>query len=244
MEPPPRPAAAAAAFPKLEVLDRDAVASHRHRFIRPTKCIVENKDVTLFLTSHAYRDIGLFVQQLNYSLCPRKLNATGSKAQSFPTNGPRQDPVIVTKLRDLLARVESLIEQAPPDPGPRRFGNISFRKWHALLAEHVQDCLSEVLAGTPYQPSSAPLPSPAGDVEKEQGSEQGSEQSEATAFDELKVYFLGSFGSSQRLDYGTGHELSFLAFLGCLWKLGFFEGQGTEKEGDMERSIVLGVIQP
>jgi serine/threonine-protein phosphatase 2A activator len=30
---------------------------------------------------------------------------------------------------------------------------------------------------------------------------------------ELKEYLLGSFGSPQRLDYGTGHELSFVAFI-------------------------------
>jgi serine/threonine-protein phosphatase 2A activator len=30
---------------------------------------------------------------------------------------------------------------------------------------------------------------------------------------EILPYFVGSFGSAQRLDYGTGHELSFAAFL-------------------------------
>lgn len=62
-----------------------------------------------------------------------------------------------------------------------------------------------------------------------------------TAADELQVYLLGSFGSPQRLDYGTGHELSFLAFLGALWKLGLFEGQGP---GNAERGIVIGVFEP
>jgi serine/threonine-protein phosphatase 2A activator len=52
---------------------------------------------------------------------------------------------------------------------------------------------------------------------------------------------MGSFGSAQRLDYGTGHELSFVAFVACLWKLGFFN---DAKQGDMEREIVLNVIEP
>jgi serine/threonine-protein phosphatase 2A activator len=51
---------------------------------------------------------------------------------------------------------------------------------------------------------------------------------------------LGSFGSPQRLDYGTGHELSFLAFLGCLWKLNFFP---RSEQGVEERGIVLGVFE-
>ena len=62
-----------------------------------------------------------------------------------------------------------------------------------------------------------------------------------TAKEELKGYFLGSWGSAQRLDYGTGHELSFLAFLGGIWKLNGFP-QTTP--GVEERAIVLGIVQP
>lgn len=36
---------------------------------------------------------------------------------------------------------------------------------------------------------------------------------------EITPYFLGGFGSGQRLDYGTGHELSFAAFLSTLFLL-------------------------
>jgi serine/threonine-protein phosphatase 2A activator len=38
----------------------------------------------------------------------------------------------------------------------------------------------------------------------------------AAAAIELKVYINDSFGSNQRIDYGTGHELAFLLFLYCL----------------------------
>ena len=36
---------------------------------------------------------------------------------------------------------------------------------------------------------------------------------------EITPYFTGAFGSGQRLDYGTGHELSFCAFLCTLFLL-------------------------
>ncbi|KAK2811270.1 Serine/threonine-protein phosphatase 2A activator 1 [Arthroderma sp. PD_2] len=72
--------------------------------------------------------------------------------------------------------------------------------------------------------------------------QQRSEDGETvTAKEELMAYLTGSFGSSQRLDYGTGHELSFLAFLACLWKLNGFARAGP---GEEERGIVVGVIEP
>ena len=39
---------------------------------------------------------------------------------------------------------------------------------------------------------------------------------------ELKSYFDESFGSYIRVDYGTGHEINFLAFCCCLYKIGYF----------------------
>lgn len=39
---------------------------------------------------------------------------------------------------------------------------------------------------------------------------------------ELKSYFDESFGSFIRVDYGTGHEINFIAFCCCLYKIGYF----------------------
>ncbi|KAJ3414965.1 Serine/threonine-protein phosphatase 2A activator 2 [Chytridiales sp. JEL 0842] len=36
---------------------------------------------------------------------------------------------------------------------------------------------------------------------------------------EVSIYFLNSFGNKKRIDYGTGHEAHFMAFLLCLYKL-------------------------
>ena len=39
------------------------------------------------------------------------------------------------------------------------------------------------------------------------------------AIPEVKVYLTEAFGSYERIDYGTGHELNFVVFLLCMVKM-------------------------
>ncbi|KAI3391630.1 hypothetical protein diail_7031 [Diaporthe ilicicola] len=231
MEPPKQTAGhQTATLSQLEILN----PSVPHSFSAPSKCINEGPDVARFLTSKAYRDIGIFVMQLNRALCPRK--SANGPSKTFTLGGNRQDTASVRKLRDLLERTARLIDEAPPDPGPRRFGNISFRKWYQLLEDNVDGLLREFVSADILDFGASK-----GTSAQNSGT-RGEDDESARAIDELKAYFLGGFGSAQRLDYGTGHELSFLAFVGCLWKLGAFKDGGAG--GDIERDIVLGVFEP
>lgn len=45
------------------------------------------------------------------------------------------------------------------------------------------------------------------------------------------VYLLEGFGNSTRIDYGTGHEISFVMFLCCLFKIGFFTDSDKSSTG-------------
>ncbi|KAL8664882.1 MAG: hypothetical protein Q9202_002744 [Teloschistes flavicans] len=126
----------------------------------------------------------------------------------------------VRHIRALLVELNAIIDDVPPDPGPRRFGNVSFRRWYDTVEAQLPTLLSRYL---PERVLSFPT------------------SSDVAPQTELLSYLLGAFGSSQRLDYGTGHELSFLAFLGCIWKLGGFSDDSAEEE---ERGIVLGIIEP
>jgi serine/threonine-protein phosphatase 2A activator len=235
MEPPknPTPDALAAStstspssFTTLEILD----PSKPPKFARPSKQINDGSDVASFLVSKAYRDIGIFVLQLNRAMCPRKVRGEDGKdkTQTFDVGSKLEtEPVeSVKKLQQMLAKIESYINEAPPDTGPRRFGNVSFRKWYKLLEDRASDLLREYIPAPVLQFGSSSHTGP----------------DEATAEDELKAYLLGAFGSPQRLDYGTGHELSFLAFLIGLWKLGTFTD--GEPNGGIERNLVLGVFEP
>lgn len=196
--------------PKLPLLDLNSLPT----FTTPTKRINEGHDVTRFLTSLAYRDIVTFILQLNHSLIPRT-NPSSSVPTTFSlTSTPPSTPSIQA-LQALLKSIESYIDEAPPETGPRRFGNVSFRKWYVLLEARLGGLLDEGLLGQTLN---------------------------IGAKDEVSSYLLGAFGSSQRLDYGTGHELSFIAFLACLWKLGLFK-DGLQDD-EIDRQIVISVIEP
>ncbi|KAM3547086.1 Serine/threonine-protein phosphatase 2A activator 1 [Beauveria bassiana] len=204
----------ATALTRLEVLDRTALPE----FIKPVKRIHESVDVCEFLTSLAYRDIGIFIMQLNHAVCPRRRQGT-PVPETFIISSRNQPVAPVVALQELLADIERLIDQAPPAAGPRRFGNLSFRTWHTLLKDRVDAMLEAGVLGKTIAAAGG-----------------------KAAREEIKSYLLGGFGSSQRLDYGTGHELSFVAFLGCLWKLGHFKTD--QEEAEVEREIVFSVIEP
>jgi len=208
--------------PTLSVLD----LSKPHRFIKPIKRINEGHDVPHFLVSRAYSDIGTFVMQLDTAMCPRKVDVGGQK--QLKTWDLDSSGIVVSglvgKIQSMLKTIEAIIDEVPPDTGPRRFGNVSFRRWHELLESRISSILRQYIS-----PEILDAGSPG----------------EVTAEDELTSYLLGGFGSAQRLDFGTGHELSFLAFLGCLWKLGgFTAGSEVPDDGRLERGIVLGIIEP
>lgn len=191
-----------------------------HEFVKPKKQINDGGDVSFFLTSTGYADIMTWLLQLNAAMFPKK-TASSYEAWQLSSDGSRfSEPVL--RLRSLVEKLEAIIDEAPPDPGPRRFGNISFRKWYEIVESRLPRLLDEALS-----PETLDFGTP--------------QASATSAREELQAYLIGSFGSSQRLDYGTGHELSFLAFLGGIWKLrGFAKGES----GVEERGIVIGVIEP
>ena len=75
------PSASSAPPAALEVLD----PADPPKFQKLEKRINDGPDVTTFLTTKAYRDIGLFVLQLNRALCPRKHEAAAGGKESIQT---------------------------------------------------------------------------------------------------------------------------------------------------------------
>lgn len=70
--------------------------------------------------------------------------------------------------------------------------------------------------------------------------------SDSPVLEEVIPYFTQSFGNPQRLDFGTGHELNFLAFIGALLTeniAGELKGDDVLKVFDSYYKVCRGVIR-
>ncbi|KAK4051985.1 Serine/threonine-protein phosphatase 2A activator 1 [Microbotryomycetes sp. JL221] len=99
-----------------------------------------------------------------------------------------------------LDQAATWIDDVPLQTGPQRFGNKAFRDWVDKLEHHDIQFHTHLLQ----------------------------QHDRLHACRELVHHFRSSFGSSQRLDYGTGHELSFLAYLLILRLLGILTPQDEQ----------------
>lgn len=95
---------------------------------------------------------------------------------------------VLTSLISLLQTLSDWIDQIPPLPHQARYGNPAYRLWHERLAAQTPSLLRPVLSTADLQAAEV----------------------------ELVPYLLDSFGNATRIDYGTGHETNFAAFLYCL----------------------------
>ncbi|CCG83739.1 protein of unknown function [Taphrina deformans PYCC 5710] len=173
-------------------------------FSEPAKRINSEEDVVTFRSSTAYARITAFLGFLGDAAVDttlmRPLPPSSSSSSSSSSSAT------ITGVLDVLDECVSWIDRCPPHTGARRFGNLAFREWHAVLNDRATDLMERVVP-----------------------------EDRHASVRELVPYFTGSFGSGQRLDYGTGHELSFLAFCCALFQLRALEVSSEEDA----RGIVL-----
>ena len=82
----------------------------------------------------------------------------------------------------------------PPKKDPQRFGNLAFRDYIHLFEEKATTLQEELLPARLHP-----------------------------AILELSPYLTQSMGHGTRIDYGSGHELDFVAWLCCLEMIGFLQ---------------------
>lgn len=147
-------------------------------------------------------DMESFKESIAYARILDLINKLSSVVTLKECPSSSTDPS-TERLLWVLDQLSILVDQIPPATGPRRFGNISFRTWHKELKQKGSDLVTHVLGENSYSPNNSPLI-------------------------ELEAYFQGAFGSKQRLDYGTGHELNFLVFIGGLLYIEVLDPKGTD----------------
>lgn len=97
----------------------------------------------------------------------------------------------IQRICSLLSSIEQSIDLNPPENTGSRFGSPAFRGFHDDLVTHCSSTYLPTLETSSHGP-----------------------------VDELSTYLVDSFGSRERLDYGSGHELNFMMWLLCLYRLG------------------------
>uniref|UniRef100_A0A8D1F078 Serine/threonine-protein phosphatase 2A activator n=1 Tax=Sus scrofa TaxID=9823 RepID=A0A8D1F078_PIG len=97
----------------------------------------------------------------------------------------------IEKLVTLLNTLDRWIDETPRIPAPRRGGGRAQTPWLGACYQEAENLVASVV------PTHL-----------------------AAAVPEVSVYLKESVGNSTRIDYGTGHEAAFAAFLCCLCKIG------------------------
>eukprot|EP00158_Paraphelidium_tribonemae_P005737 Partr_v1_DN27498_c1_g1_i1_m71741 putative PPIases accelerate the folding of proteins. It catalyzes the cis-trans isomerization of proline imidic peptide bonds in oligopeptides. Acts as a regulatory subunit for PP2A-like phosphatases modulating their activity or substrate specificity, probably by inducing a conformational change in the catalytic subunit, a direct target of the PPIase. Can reactivate inactive phosphatase PP2A-phosphatase methylesterase complexes (PP2Ai) in presence of ATP and Mg(2 len=124
---------------------------------------------------------------------------------------------IVKALVGLLETLDKFIDEIPPAENPQRFGNQSFRAWISRVESNANTLLRSYIY------------------------EIFPELAESLL--ELESYFVTSFGNGTRLDYGSGHEINFVAFLSCLDVMGCFNGEDYVQLGLRVFRKYLGLVR-
>ncbi|GAA5960786.1 hypothetical protein JCM3765_000816 [Sporobolomyces pararoseus] len=128
---------------------------------------------------------------------------TGRKVEDDCFESEASSIITIRNTVAFLKEAESWIDEIPLQTTPQRFGNKAFRDWLDKLKQRNVD-FQKSLLGTSSDATPSSIPP------------------------ELTFNFLASFGSGPRLDYGTGHELSFLLWLLSLRLMGILSPQDDQ----------------
>ena len=195
----------------------------------PKRYIFGPKDLEKFHLSPARRDLLAFAAAMGRSC---------ENGKPFDPTQPLMNlsPAMVS-LYGSLETMCDWIREIPPDKDAKaRFGNPSFRTWHERLVQRSSLILNAALNAHALSNSETQMniiKAKEMGVNAALGKEAESDElpnlsdSDKTKQREICIecceYFHACFGHHIRLDYGTGHESSFIVMLFALFKAGCFD---------------------
>ncbi|PWN48278.1 PTPA-domain-containing protein [Violaceomyces palustris] len=169
--------------------------------VKPSKKIGSENKIHQWKLSKSYSIYNLFIQRISEACVgkpTRSSHAEDSSSSSSSSSSTttcsttQQPPLPFKKLTQALETIDSWTDEIEPRSGPQRFGNLAFRDWGKRLEENLEKLHRELLPEHLHP-----------------------------YIVELSTYLGDSFGSFVRIDYGSGHELAFVAWLCYLYRLGF-----------------------
>lgn len=161
--------------------------------------ILTISDLNVFRSSDTYRQLVDFIDQLNTSV--KGVTCTAPINVSYKCG----------ELIAILNQIEEWVSDFPPQREHKsRFGNPAYRDWYDHL-EHEAPLLVQRLVSS----TAATIPP----VTSTHSTSPTATANTSTHISELCWYLTHCFGDRQRIDYGTGHELTFVLFLFGLFKL-------------------------
>lgn len=126
------------------------------------------------------------------------INTLNNEAKNTKLSDNFEASPSVQNILNLLSKLNEWIDEVPPIQQPQRFGNKAFKTWLTKVKENSKDLVNECL-----------------------------DKNEAYAqyVEEISIQLENSFGNETRIDYGTGHEMTFAMFLMCLCKINFLKSE-------------------
>jgi serine/threonine-protein phosphatase 2A activator len=135
-------------------------------------------------------DLRLFQESPAYTALINFIEQLNTAVIGKPNSAPCTLSASVQAILDILDHLTGLIQQHPPvDNDKSRFGNPAFRDFYDAIKQQAPS-LHESIPGL-----------------------------DIAAIEEVCAYLTEAFGNRTRIDYGSGHELNFLCYLLCLFKL-------------------------
>lgn len=119
--------------------------------------------------------------------------ALSHSVRGHKISDPCHESETVLSILSVIETMSKWVDEIPPAAQSSRYGNLSFSVWHEKMWDSAENFMLEILPK---------------DDEEIKGSTI-----------ELVPYFTDSFGNASRIDYGTGHEANFAAWLYCLARL-------------------------
>ncbi|VDN11747.1 unnamed protein product [Dibothriocephalus latus] len=141
-------------------------------------------------------DMARWKKSLAYVELMDFIGTVNTAVVSRPISENQKHSENISKVTSLISKLHDHVDEVPLDQDAQRFGNKAFRTWSHWLTENAGTLCAEMLGGLEISENDK---------------------------DEIATYLTESVGNSTRIDYGTGHELAFIAFVLCLFKTKFLQ---------------------